>query len=64
MYKEVDREVSERRQHLLDAVICPYGWLRYNEPIFRHWERLPKKWREGFKELKSIDIEVDNCHLR
>jgi hypothetical protein len=55
---------SERRENLIDLIICPFGWLRCGEPLFRHWDRLPQKARDAAKELKSSDIENDNWHLR
>lgn len=61
---ETETTPSERREKLIDVIVCPFGWLRFNEPLFRHWDRLPQKARDVLKQLKSSDIENDNWHLR
>jgi hypothetical protein len=56
---------SERRhKRLIDMMLCPFGWLRPNEPLWRKWDRLPQAWREEMKELKSDDIRTANWHTR
>ncbi len=37
-------------------VLFPPAWLRSTEPMFRHWDRLPARFREAMKGLKSDDL--------
>lgn len=55
---------TERHEALIDLLVLPISWLRPDEPLFRHWGRLPISLREKCKQLKSDDIATANWHLR
>lgn len=55
---------SERHEALIDLLVLPTSWLRADEPIFRHWDRLPVSLRNKCKQLQSDDIATANWHFR
>ena len=48
----------QRHERLLDllAGVSMIGWLRGDEPLFRHWERLPEETKREMGRLRSDDI--------
>lgn len=64
MYKEIDKSISNKRDAIISMSFMPLSFLKPNEPLFRHWNKLPKKMTDRFKDLKSDDIKDDNWHLR
>lgn len=66
MFKIIDQQTAASKSALRNAILYTsiIGWLRPNEPFFRHWDRLPKSTREHLAKLKSDDIIDDHLLVR